>query len=213
MINLFDHNFDVEAKQSVHRDATTAAKATADQKEQLEVARKEGFDAGRDLGRKEAKAEFDEGASDRFEQERQVIQEQLAQLIAQDTQQKTTSERDIVELFLGIAERLVPELIGSYGPALAIDRIRHAVQQARTDPALTIRACSDVITALETETPGWLTVASRTAQIELVSDPQMPRGTAQVQWNGGRLEYDIEAACVTVLQSLAQAEKEYNEAT
>ncbi len=213
MINLFDHNFDVDAKQSVHRDASAAATATADLKEQLEAARKEGFDAGHDLGQKEAKSEFDASASDRFEQERQMIQKQMAELIAQDTQQQKETERDIVELFLGIAERLVPELINNYGPALATDRIKHVVQQARTDPALTIRACSDVISALENESPSWLTVASLNVEINLVTDLQMQRGVAQVQWKGGRLEYDIEKASINVLQALAQAAKEYNEAT
>lgn len=213
MINLFNHNFDTEINQSVDQNIVAEARAIADLKEQLEVARREGFDAGRSIGQKEAQTEFDQEASNRFERDRQSICEQLAQLIAQDTQQQATTERDIVELFLGIAERLVPELISTYGPGLAVDRIRHAVQQARTDPTLTIRACSDLISALEIEAPGWLTIASRTAQIDLIREPQMPRGTAIVEWTGGRLEYDIEAACLTVLQSLAQAQKEYNEAT
>lgn len=212
MITLFNHNFDAEVDRGVHHDAAATAQAIADLKEQLEAARKEGFDAGRHVGLTEAQTEFDQEAVNRFEQDRQSIREQLTQLIAQDSQQQTTTERDVVELFLGIAERLVPELIGTYGTGLAIDRIRHAVQQARTDPSLTVRACADVITVLEAETPDWLTAAGRTAQIELIREPQMTRGTARVEWKGGRLEYDIEAACRTVLQSLAQAQKEYNEA-
>lgn len=211
MISFFDHNFDAEINVSIHCEASTAATAISNLKEQLEIARKEGFDAGRELGMNEARTEFDETATHRFEQDRQIIQEQLARLMAQDAQQQTTTERDIVELFLGIAERLVPNLLSTFGTALAIDQIRHAVQQVRTDPSLTIRACSEVINALQTEKPGWLTIASRNAQIDLISDPQMSRGTAQVQWSGGRLEYDIEAACLTVIQLLAQAEKDYNE--
>lgn len=213
MITLFDHNFDVESERSVHRDATSSIEAIADLKEQLETARKEGFEAGRDLGQKEAKAEFDAGAAERFEQERQSIQEHLAQLVAQDTRHHKETERDIIELFLGIAERLVPELIGHYGPQLAADRIKQAVQQTRTAPELTINACPDVVAVLEDEATSWLTIASHTAEIDIFADPDMPRGSAQVRWKGGRLEYDLETACTQMLQALAQAANDYNEAT
>ena len=70
-----------------------------------------------------------------------------------------------------------------------------------------------MISVLQNEVPDWLTLASRNAQIDLVTDPEMLRGAAQVHWKGGRLEYDIEAACAVVLQSLAQAANDYNEAT
>ncbi|MGC1504547.1 MAG: FliH/SctL family protein [Sulfitobacter sp.] len=213
MITLFDHNFDLEAERSVHRDATSKIEAIADLKEQIDAARKAGFEAGRTLGRTEAKAEFDAGAVERFEQERQIIQERLAQLVAQDKQHHKDTERDIIELFLGIAERLVPELIDHYSPTLAADRIKHAVQQARTDPELTIRACPDVVAVLEDEAPTWLTVASNNAEIDIFADPEMPRGSAQVQWKGGRLEYDIETACSQMLETLKQAANDYNEAT
>lgn len=213
MISLFDHNFDVEAERSVHQNTSATIEAIADLKEQLETARKEGFEAGRALGLREAKVEFDAGAADRFEQDRQMIQEQLAELIQQDTRHHKDTERDIIELFLGIAERLVPELINQYGSTLAVDRIKHAVQQTRTDPELTISACSDVVAALEVEAPSWLTHASQDAEIDIFVDPEMPRGSVQVRWKGGRLEYDIETACEQVLQALAEAANDYNEAT
>jgi flagellar biosynthesis/type III secretory pathway protein FliH len=213
VITLFDHNFDAETEQSTHRDAAATVTAIADLKEQLETARKEGFEAGRDLGRKEAKAEFDAGAAERFEQERQLIQESLAQLVAKDTRDRSDTERDIIELFLGITERLVPELIGHYGPQLAADRIKQAVQQSRTSPELTITACPDVVAALEDEATSWLTIASHTAEIDIFADPDMPRGSAQVRWKGGRLEYDLETACTQMLRALTQAANDYNEAT
>lgn len=213
MISLFDHNFDVEAERSVHQNTSATIEAIADLKEQLETARKEGFEAGRALGLREAKVEFDAGAADRFEQDRQMIQKQLAELIQQDTRHHKDTERDIIELFLGIAERLVPELINQYGSTLAVDRIKHAVQQTRTDPELTISACSDVVAALEVEAPSWLTHASQDAEIDIFVDPEMPRGSVQVRWKGGRLEYDIETACEQVLQALAEAANDYNEAT
>lgn len=213
MINLFDHNFDVAAKQEVHKDIAGRADAAADLKEQLEIARKEGFDAGRDLGRKEAKIEFEAQAAERQEQERQIIQEQLAKLTAQDLRNQTEAERDITELCLGIAERLAPELLQSYGSKLAIERIRQAVQQVRSDPVLIIRAHQDVVTALQSETPGWLSKAGRNVQIDLAADPEMARGAAQVQWKGGRLEYDLETACNAIRHALAEAAETYNEAT
>ena len=213
MINLFGQNFDLEAKRTVHKESAATAQATADLKEQLEVARKQGFDAGRDLGRKEAKTEFEAAAQERLESERQIIQDQLAQMVQQDNQQQAETERDIVELFLGIADRLAPELTKTYGTQLAIDRIRHAVQQVRSDPALSIRAHADVIAALQSESATWLATAGQNARIDLHPDAAMARGAAQVRWNGGRLEYDIEAACDAIREALAEAAEHYNEAT
>lgn len=213
MISLFDHNFDVEAERSVHRDASSALGAIVDLKEQLEAARKEGFEAGRTIGHQDAKAELDAEAAARFEQERQSIQTQLAQLVEQDTRLHRRTERDIIELFLGVADRLAPQLITQYGPALAADRIRQAVQQTRTDPELTISASPEVVAVLDEEAPSWLTEASNRLEIDICADPDMPKGSAKVRWKGGRLEYDIEAACTKILQALAQAAEEYNEAT
>ena len=213
MIDLFQRNFDTDAKRAVHGDASATAEAIADLKAQLEAARQEGFDAGRTIGRQDAKAEFDAAETERLTLERDAIRTQLEALVASDTQLRLDTERDIVELFSGIAERLVPELLDTYGVDLAIARIRQSVQQSRTDPVLIVRACPDVISVLENEAPDWLSNASRNTQIDLQADPSMNRGAAQVRWKGGRLDYDIHAASLAMLKGLAKAAEDYEKAT
>jgi len=216
MIDLFQRNFDseplTEAKASP-QDKMSDIAAFAEQELRIKEARQEGFDAGRSVGRQDAQGEYDTARENRLTQERTAIRDQLNAVLEQDAELRRTSERDIVELFLGIAERLVPELLESYGTDLAIERIRQSVALARTDPVLTIRACPDIAETLQTEAPEWLASASRSAQIDVVADPELTGSAAQVRWKGGRLDYDIEQASIAVLASLATAAKEFNEAT
>ena len=120
MIDLFARNFDSD-------NAPAAPVTTIDEEElnlRLAEARKQGFDAGRAVGQQDAKAEFDAQEDARLEAESAEIRAQLAALIAQDTRQCRATETDIVELFLGIGDRLVPELLQNYGVDLSIGRIR-----------------------------------------------------------------------------------------
>ncbi|MAJ77427.1 MAG: flagellar motor switch protein FliH, partial [Roseobacter sp.] len=116
MIDLFARNFDSD-------NAPAAPVTTIDEEElnlRLAEARKQGFDAGRAVGQQDAKAEFDAQEDARLEAESAEIRAQLDALIAQDTRQCRATETDIVELFLGIGDRLVPELLQNYGVDLAI---------------------------------------------------------------------------------------------
>ncbi|UWR17437.1 FliH/SctL family protein [Sulfitobacter sp. M368] len=216
MIDLFQRNFDTEPAEKPKdspQDKMSELAAFAEQELRIKEARQEGFDAGRSVGRQDAQGEYDAAREERLTQERTAIRDQLNAVLEQDAELRRTSERDIVELFLGIAERLVPELLENYGTDLAIERIRQSVALARTDPVLTIRACPDVAEALQSEAPEWLASATRTAQIDVVADPELSGSAAQVRWKGGRLDYDIEQASIAVLASLATAAKEFNEAT
>lgn len=205
MIELFQHNFDDENRRAIHKDALSNAEDLAELKAQLEEARQQGFDAGTAHGRQQAQAEFEQMDAERHAQIRESISAQLAELATQDDMHRHDTERDIVELFSAVAERLVPELLDHYGISLAVDRIRQSVEQARTDPVLTIKTSPEIIAVLESETPGWLSDAARHTQIDLLADPEMNQGAARVQWKGGRLEYDLHEACCAMLKALHDA--------
>lgn len=91
--------------------------ALAEIEQRIQSARQEGFNAGRSVGRQDALSELDTARETRLTEEREAIRTQLAALLDQDSAQRRSCERDITELFLGIAERLVPELLETYGPA------------------------------------------------------------------------------------------------
>ncbi|MFT6676410.1 MAG: hypothetical protein ACJAVM_002614 [Sulfitobacter sp.] len=215
MIDLFQRNFDhqPETPQGAAAENERALAAQTQQELRVKEARQEGFDAGRSVGRIDAQGELDVARETRLTQERTAIRDQLNALLEQDAELRRQTERDIIELFLGIAERLVPELLEKYGADLAIARIRQSVELVRTDPILTIRACPDVTTALQSDTQGWLSSLSRTAQIDVVADPEMNGSAAQVKWKGGRLEYDIEQASAAMIAALASAADDFNQAT
>ena len=191
MIDLFARNFDSD-------NAPAVPVTTLDDEElnlRLAEARKQGFDAGRAVGRLDAQAEFDAQEDERLAAESEAIRGQLDVLIAQDTRQCRATEADIVELFLGIGDRLVPELLQTYG----VD--------------LSITACPDVVARLEAHPPVWLPTSTDDASIKISADSDLPRGAAQVVWQGGKLEYDIEQATTAVRSALQTATVELTATT
>ena len=211
MINLFARNFDEQPEESPPEREVQDVVETPDLTEQLETARQEGFDAGRRIGRQEAQAEADAKEGDRLSTTQAAIQAELARLSAADAMVARQMEHDIVELFSGIAERLVPELLETYGPELAVSRIRESLEQVRTDPVVAIKASPEIIERLQTSAPEWLTAPVGQPKIELVPGTDMNPGAATVKWKGGRLEYDMHAACLAVLQALATAAEDYSQ--
>ena len=209
MIDLFARNFDSD-------NAPAVPVTTLDDEElnlRLAEARKQGFDAGRAVGQLDAQAEFDAQEDERLEAESEAIRGQLDVLIAQDTRQCRATEADIVELFLGIGDRLVPELLQTYGGDLAVRRIRESVALSRSTPVLSITACPDVVARLEAHPPVWLPTSTDAASIKIIADSDLPRGAAQVVWQGGKLEYDIEQATTAVRSALQTATVELTATT
>jgi len=209
MIDLFARNFDSD-------NAPAVPVTTLDDEElnlRLAEARKQGFDAGRAVGRLDAQAEFDAQEDERLAAESEAIRGQLDVLIAQDTRQCRATEADIVELFLGIGDRLVPELLQTYGVDLAVRRIRESVALSRSTPVLSITACPDVVARLEAHPPVWLPMSTDATSIKIIADSDLPRGAAQVVWQGGKLEYDIEQATTAVRSALQTATVELTATT
>lgn len=211
MIDLFRHNFDVDTDRAAHGEATAAARARTEAQARLEEARQQGFDAGRALGRQEAQAEHAQADAARLAEAHDSISAQLASLGAVDAALAQTAERDIVDMFLGVADRLLPELLATHGADLAAARIRKSVAEARTDPVLKIHASPEVIAVLESETPDW--VGTGPTRIELVPDVQAAPHTAQVFWQGGHLEYDLDQACTAIRDALHKAAHDFKQAT
>lgn len=207
MIELFDRNFDSESGPVF----TEKQNPNSELDDKLAKARQEGFDAGRRVGKLDAQTEFDATEAERLTQEREQIKAQLIELVQADANQAYEAERDIVEMFLGITDRLVPELLAQYGTDLAVARIRESVKKARTDPILSIHAHPDVVNALEEQATTWLEEQPLAAKVNIVGDPKMAAGAAQVSWKAGRLNYDIAAAAQAMREALEIAAKQLKE--
>ena len=71
---------------------------------------------------------------------------------------------------------------------------------------------SEFAKALQADPPEWMAGAMRSAQIDVVPDPEMAQSAAQVRWRSGRMEYDLQAATNAVLTALKTAAEDYHEA-
>jgi flagellar biosynthesis/type III secretory pathway protein FliH len=207
MIDLFRHNFDAAPPQEPP--LSPEARAEKEEREAEARARQQGFDAGRDLGRREALEEFETKAAERLEQDRAALRAQLAELMAGEAARAELAERDMVELFLGIGERLFPDLLARYGQGLALEQVRQALRQGRSAPSLRVTARPELINALQAALPDWFGSAAEAATIALSAEPEMAPEAVAVSWEGGRLAYDPQEAAAAILEALRTAARDY----
>ena len=205
MSDLFQRNFDFELNGLVSAAPSATARSEIEAQLRIETARQEGIEIGRLEGRKEAEAAYQQTLEDAATQERAAIKEQLAQLVAQETQTRAQLERDTVEMFLGLAERLVPDLLGDHDRDLAVAVIRKNLELSKGRKALCITVNPAVAELLDRESTDWLYGDSNSVDIRVTADQTLGRGAVLIRWDGGRLEYDLEAACGAVLTALREA--------
>jgi len=211
MTDLFQRNFDAEMNGLVSHADTPSARSDIELQLLIEEARREGVEIGKAEGRREAEAAFQQTLAASASQERAAIQEQLKILLSKETHTRAQMERDIIEMFLGISERLIPELLDRYGPDLAVETIRQSIERTRSAQVLTVRASPEVTDVLAREKVDWLYEDARGVDINIVSDTSMVRGAVEVAWDGGRLEYNLEAACDAIFAALRDAADALNE--
>ena len=209
MIEMFRRNFD-DAEDAARRAETVDPASDAGLQLMIEEARKEGYEAGKREGQHLAETAFAAQEETRLTQERTDIRYQLNALLETDADHARETEKDVIEMFLALGERLVPELLSAFGPDLAVEQIRKCLQTTRADPVLTVRASGPAAEILQAETAEWRSTPSRPAQIRVEPDPEMTPGMVQVSWDTGRLVYDLEAACTAVLNALRHAAETLN---
>ena len=205
MSDIFQRNFDSELSGLVSNVNSPAARSDVELQLMLEEARLEGVEVGKAEGRREAEAAFQQTLAQSASQERAAIVEQISALISRETHTRDQIEQDIIEMFLGISERLIPELLDSYGIDLAVTTIRQSIEGTRSGQVLTIRTSPEVTDVLDREKIDWLYEDARGVDINIVSDTSMVRGAVHVEWDGGRLEYNLEAACDAIFAALKDA--------
>ena len=205
MTDIFRRNFDFETTGIVSTMPSAAARSEVELQLKLEAARLEGIEIGKQEGRKEAEAAYHKALEDGATQERAAIREQLAHLLAKESRTRAQLEREIVEMFLGISERLIPELLDTHAVDLAVGVVRQNLEKARGQKKLQVHACPDVAEMLNRESMDWLYGETSGVDISVTSDTNMARGAVQIEWDGGRLEYDLDAACTAISTALQNA--------
>jgi flagellar biosynthesis/type III secretory pathway protein FliH len=206
MIELFQRNFDAEPDNAASGGmARPEAPAQDDLQPKLDAAKQEGFEAGIARGQELAQASFESAAADALAQVRQEILGQLSHLAAQEQAWRQMTERDCVEMFLALAERLFPELLDRFGSDLAVERVRNCLAQAQPTRRLRIKASPDLLEMLEPEIAAWRAEQDDGPEVSLSANAELTGPAVQVTWQDGGLTYDPAAACAGVLEALRSA--------
>ena len=137
----------------------------------------------------------------------QDLQAQLAEFNAQDASRRDDMQRDIVDLFLDIAERVAPDFLAAHSAELVQARLSEAVHLAREHSRLNI-TLSPETQNLMAET---FKVLDPTDELLIInSDPDFKHGEARVTWDNGFLKYNIDRVVGELLDGLREASAKMN---
>ena len=137
----------------------------------------------------------------------QALQAQLAEFNTQDASRRDDMQRDIVDLFLDIAERVAPDFLAAHSAELVQARLSEAVNLAREHSRLNI-TLSPETQSLMAET---FKVLDPTEDLLIINgDPDFKPGEARVTWDNGFLKYNIDRVVGELLDGLREASAKLN---
>lgn len=203
MINLFNRNFD----DSSVLGGGLAGFGPDDVRleDLLAQTRQDGYNEGAADATAQVTAQHAESDAAHMAEDHGAIVDLLTQIMAAEEARAQASQTALTELFLGLAERLVPELLSSYGEQLALDRIKDALIRVQTDSEIVIRLRSGLADALNARLESWRADYAHIGahRVRVVADDN--ETTARIEWQEGRFDYCLETACAEVLAALREA--------
>ncbi|NRB02709.1 MAG: hypothetical protein HRU30_05525 [Rhodobacteraceae bacterium] len=205
MIDLFFRNFD-EARPDEGPPVEEIEEDFAEPPRELNLddllaeARQAGYDEGHAVATQALQTQYAESDAAQMRADHAVIQGHLAELLQRDATRQEATHREVYEMFLGIAERFVPEFLDAYGEQLALARVQEALQTIQTSSEIRVQAHPAVATALQDMLAQDGGGDGADQRIKITSDDTGP--TANVTWREGRFEYCLDTASAALMEEL-----------
>ncbi|WP_372886157.1 hypothetical protein [Shimia sp.] len=150
---------------------------------------------GKALGSAEAVAELSAALEAQLLGVSENILEELTTLSERIDLHFVQIEKEMVELALGLAERLLPEILSAHGPDLLVARIREGMTKARGNAALRIHVSEAMLPVIEQAAERWRAQDFDHMDIVVSGDPEMADTATRLNWKNGYFEYNLERAC------------------
>ncbi|MGV6810855.1 MAG: FliH/SctL family protein [Brevirhabdus sp.] len=171
----------------------------------LEEMRARALEEGRHTGLAEARTEMEDALNKRVAETFEALTGPLTELSSAAEQRRAEMEQTIVDLALGVSERLIPEILDVHAPDLVATRIRSGVRMASGQAGLTIRVTEDVAPRISELLDSWMEQGINGMQVTIEPVAEMPVGAARLVWKNGYLDYDLDRACNALLVELREA--------
>ncbi|MEQ9642708.1 MAG: FliH/SctL family protein [Alphaproteobacteria bacterium] len=165
--------------------------------EDLVAARREGQEAGFQMGLEQAKRQLEAQLADAMT----AAADKLGGLQSAMQADLETVKADATQIAVKAASRLAPALIARQPLAELSEMVADCLRQMPTEPRVVIRVAEPLVESLEAQIAELGRAAGFAGQLVLIGEPDMAQGDARVEWadggaerNLGALQADIEAA-------------------
>jgi flagellar assembly protein FliH len=177
------------AVEDAEAEEAEVAAAPTYSEEELEAARREGFEAG--------KAEGIQEAGDAVETQISSALTQLAGQIGAMFQQQTAANAalfdDAINIAIAISHKCFPHLSETNAPRVIEDMVRDVLAEILEEPRALIHVHPDLVPPLNTRISAITEAANFEGQVIIIDDESMPLGDCRVSWSSGSAERNMNA--------------------
>ena len=216
MTFVFDRNFDEE----LLREAIVIGDGVAGAEERDALlrdaedrARQEGFEAGRQVGHAEGRAELEAQHFASRDAALRAIVKGCEALCKEAENHRRTLESDMIDFALTTCEKVLPELIRSQSSDRVVAEIRRYLSLAMGSPKLTISMSEAAFEEHGATLEQALVEQAATTAIKIAVDDELAVGDARMEWQNGTMQYSFERICGAVLNALRSVRHDHSEIT
>lgn len=181
-IKKFDFNNSFDATE---RGMVAARDFTMDD---IEAARNEGFELGREAGLRESKESIEHALGIAIE----GVRRDLGSMTQALERLRHDLERRSIETVLAICRKLAPSLAAHFGLSDIENTIRQCMSAVYDEPRIVIRAHEDTISYLEARLEDLKAQSGFNGRVVLYSDDAITRTDCRVEWADGGAERNLE---------------------
>lgn len=217
MIELFHRNFDRETEPVTDSSSLGSQAGSVvsqgpatflaeDVEQMLADARAEAFETGRMRGKSEATDARDHELA----QAVKAISESLENLSSDTARIRQETETDIAEFIVSVAENLVPDVVKGLSPEIIMERIRAGLRSASGNDAIRVLVPPSLLEVVAEKLPALEKLNDRGLELRLCADGDLTGCAVRVEWESGRMEYDLDRACSEVIAVMKTALRRLN---
>ncbi len=159
---------------------------------------RQAFQAGYELGREETRSQIESiGES---------LAKSLEELAAFRTRLRAHYERELLELALGVARKVVQQELAER-PEIWLGMIRHAVRHAVDRERIIVRVPARLLAFLKQSLPELRASLEEVKEFELIEDPALGDGGCIIESRFGDIDIGIDTQFETTKRALLRAEE------
>jgi flagellar assembly protein FliH len=156
------------------------------------------FQAGYELGREETRSQVESIA--------ESLVKSLEELAAFRGRLRERYERELLELALGVARKVVQQELAER-PEIWLAMIRSAVRRAVDRERITIRIPAPLAAFVREKLPELRATLDDVKELDLVEDPSLPEGGCVIESRFGEVDVGVETQLEATERALVKAEE------